>query len=262
MLEYNTDEKPDRLQHVEVSHKSDSECRKAYRAWKVNGSPYYQEDTMMCAASPQKDACQGDSGGPLYDPENESVVGIVSWGIGCASPTFPGVYSRISGSKAWIEEIVCSKSDYRDKPSWCFMKETEGEACDRNAENDVEIRFHFQNNEDSIRWNIKRRTAPKRFNDLIGKGQRSGVVTRGKKLCVPKGECYKLTINDEVKEEGISFAFQIFVNGKLHWICRAFAMYQKHLISHKCLSFSYAGAATIEKEVTKRKRAGGRFGDC
>lgn len=27
-----------------------------------------------------------DSGGPLYDKENDALVGIVSFGIGCASP--------------------------------------------------------------------------------------------------------------------------------------------------------------------------------
>ncbi len=170
---------------------------------------------MMCAASPQKDACQGDSGGPLYDPENDSVVGVVSWGVGCAAPNFPGVYSRISGSRAWIQEIVCSQSDYRTKPSWCFIKEPMQESCDARNEYNVDIQFHLQNDEDSIRWNIKRRTAPTKFNDLIVKGQRSGIVTRGKQLCVPKGACYRLTINDEAKQ-GISFAFQIFVNGEIN----------------------------------------------
>ena len=51
---------------------------------------------MMCAARPGKDTCQSDSGGPLYDKEANAVVGIVSWGNGCARPGYPGVYSRIA----------------------------------------------------------------------------------------------------------------------------------------------------------------------
>ncbi|WP_371576713.1 serine protease [Streptomyces sp. NBC_01314] len=45
------------------------------------------------------DTCQGDSGGPMFrrDDANQWVqVGIVSWGIGCAQPNAPGVYSEVS----------------------------------------------------------------------------------------------------------------------------------------------------------------------
>ncbi|UUU30681.1 serine protease [Streptomyces sp. CA-210063] len=45
------------------------------------------------------DTCQGDSGGPMFrrDNANEWVqVGIVSWGIGCARPNAPGVYTEVS----------------------------------------------------------------------------------------------------------------------------------------------------------------------
>mmetsp|Transcript_11704 Transcript_11704/g.17714 ORF Transcript_11704/g.17714 Transcript_11704/m.17714 type:complete len:86 (-) Transcript_11704:11-268(-) len=42
-----------------------------------------------------QESCQGDSGGPLIisNGEENVQVGIVSWGIGCASKHFPGLPS-------------------------------------------------------------------------------------------------------------------------------------------------------------------------
>jgi trypsin len=70
-----------------VSHE---ECNKAYEDY--GGIT----DNMICAAAPGggKDACQGDSGGPLA--VSGVLVGIVSWGIGCALPDYPGVYSNVA----------------------------------------------------------------------------------------------------------------------------------------------------------------------
>ena len=47
---------------------------------------------------------QGDSGGPLVtaDGAGAALVGITSWGDGCARPGTYGVYTRVSEFLPWV----------------------------------------------------------------------------------------------------------------------------------------------------------------
>ena len=47
-----------------------------------------------------QDACKRDSGGPLVSRfgTKSTIVGIVSWGLGCAAATYPGVYTRFKNN--------------------------------------------------------------------------------------------------------------------------------------------------------------------
>ncbi|MBV9845385.1 MAG: serine protease [Kutzneria sp.] len=56
----------------------------------------FRADSMVCAGYQEggRDACSGDSGGPMV--VDGRLVGVVSWGDGCARAGKPGVYTRLS----------------------------------------------------------------------------------------------------------------------------------------------------------------------
>jgi secreted trypsin-like serine protease len=75
---------------------SDATCRSYGRDY--SGLVASEE---ICAgfAAGGVDTCQGDSGGPMFRRDSAGgwiQVGIVSWGIGCAQPNSPGVYTEVS----------------------------------------------------------------------------------------------------------------------------------------------------------------------
>lgn len=112
------------LQQVSIRVINNKICQKMYRN---SGSNISIANSMMCAASSGKDSCMGDSGGPLLmqvtDAQQRTrfkIVGIVSWGIGCARANRPGVYTRISSFSKFIQTGICQLSKY--KPSYCYQE--------------------------------------------------------------------------------------------------------------------------------------------
>jgi trypsin len=109
----------DELHSVEVNVVSNAQCSQAkgYVGW-FNYQSYEGAitDNMLCAQDNNQDSCQGDSGGPLVIKGNSQSgrddvqVGVVSWGIGCADSSFPGVYARVSAAYDWIRSEVCARS--------------------------------------------------------------------------------------------------------------------------------------------------------
>lgn len=65
---------------------------------------------MLCAGldAGGKDSCQDNSGGPLLmgSGASMSLVGVVSWGEGCARPNKYGVYSKVNSVMSWIDSVI------------------------------------------------------------------------------------------------------------------------------------------------------------
>jgi len=57
-------------------------------------------------SSQNVDSCSGDSGGPLLYVYNgvTYLVGLVSWGNGCAVSGYPGVYTDVNYYREWINK--------------------------------------------------------------------------------------------------------------------------------------------------------------
>lgn len=89
----------DVLRVAEVPIIKQDECKLRLKNYAVT-------ESMLCAGYKKGgiDACQMDSGGPLVI--GNKLIGIISWGSGCAKPGKPGVYTRVSKIRPWIERVL------------------------------------------------------------------------------------------------------------------------------------------------------------
>ncbi|WP_155757119.1 S1 family serine peptidase [Acinetobacter modestus] len=83
----------------------------------LSSSSLYQvkqiTENMLCAESPvqyqPRDTCLGDSGAGLTienDFNRPYLLGIASWGVGCAKSGYPGVYTRVANYNSWINRYI------------------------------------------------------------------------------------------------------------------------------------------------------------
>ncbi|XP_042890722.1 mast cell tryptase-like [Penaeus japonicus] len=109
------------LTSLEIEVKSLAECNALYsEAGSVFSVSYPQglDDTLLCAGGGiGRDVCRGDSGGPLVLDVGgrETEVGVVSAGLGCGDPRYPGIYTRVDAFLDWLDQTlygVCSRASF------------------------------------------------------------------------------------------------------------------------------------------------------
>ncbi|XP_072042422.1 uncharacterized protein [Amphiura filiformis] len=97
----------DSLQEAPIPMITREQCREYYS----NRPVYSITENMVCAGYEEGriDSCQGDSGGPLMCLATDNrwhLVGVTSFGDGCAQARSPGVYTRVSVLDSFIGDIV------------------------------------------------------------------------------------------------------------------------------------------------------------
>ena len=92
------------LQYVSLPVLAHERCDNAYgRFVDINS------DVQFCAGNHDgQDACAGDSGGPfvMHRGGKYMLIGIVSYGRGCARAEYPGVYTKVYNYLEWIYDSI------------------------------------------------------------------------------------------------------------------------------------------------------------
>jgi hypothetical protein len=98
------DRLPRTLQQAAVPLLSDAVCTQVHGDGFAAGS-------MLCAGNLDHGgvgACSGDRGAPLFieGPGGATLEGIAGWGVGCALPGLPALYTRVAALTPWVQSIT------------------------------------------------------------------------------------------------------------------------------------------------------------
>uniref|UniRef100_A0A146M9E3 Phenoloxidase-activating factor 2 n=1 Tax=Lygus hesperus TaxID=30085 RepID=A0A146M9E3_LYGHE len=96
------------LKEVDVPVLSHHQCQSQLQQTRL-GYDFKLHPGFICAGGEEgKDACKGDGGGPMVCERHGvwSVVGVVSWGVGCGQYGVPGVYVKVQHYLPWLRQVT------------------------------------------------------------------------------------------------------------------------------------------------------------
>ncbi|KAH9373869.1 hypothetical protein HPB48_004473 [Haemaphysalis longicornis] len=105
------------LQHARIPLVDTQSCERRYQGLSnyADKFPRGMKGDFICAGNTTSggvDACQQDSGGPLVTKGQSfgrtffEAIGVVSFGVGCGSASYPGVYTKVSNYVDWILNVI------------------------------------------------------------------------------------------------------------------------------------------------------------
>lgn len=136
----------------------------------------------------------GDSGGPLLT-EDGVQVGVVSFGAGCASSYFDGVYARVSGASFWLRKTICDLTDHPD-PGYCKRKIPNAKPSANKEPVTFTVTVLYDNFPESVSWYIKNVRSKKTLVSVPKGSVTQAKMTLMKRVALRPGGKYMLMMQD------------------------------------------------------------------
>ncbi|CAH0695225.1 unnamed protein product [Spodoptera exigua] len=99
------------LKKVDVPIVAPATCQTQMQTARLGASFVLDTTSFICAGGEaNKDSCTGDGGSGLVCQVNGQwvVVGLVSWGLGCANANVPAAYVNVAAFLPWIQQQVAT----------------------------------------------------------------------------------------------------------------------------------------------------------